>query len=537
MANILSMAKQEQIRALAAAGWSRRKIAKHLKINRRTVSSYLNDHSDGEISENPNCTISTAGSGTQNDEEPSQRSPQKSKQGRQSECEPFRNVITAGIEKGQSADLIWRDLKTDHDFKHSYESVKRFVRKLREGTAIIEPVQRLECLPGEEAQVDFGFTRTIRNAKGNLTQSNVLRVTLSFSRKGYTETLPSQSTECLIRALENAFRHFGGVPATLVIDNLKAAVKKADWFDPEINPKFASFARHYDTVVLPTKPYTPQHKGKVERDVQYVKRSALKGKEFGSINEQNNHLTVWEKTVADTRIHGTTRKQVNTLFEEHEKAALKPLPIDLFPCFQEGRRKVHRDAYVEVQRSYYAVPPEYIGRQLWVRWTTKTVRILDDKMESVASHVRLEKGQFSACKGARGKTYGEKDGATGLSFSRSSKYWIDECATRIGILASKWAAKIAVNRPETGIRVIQGLLQIGVNGKHLSAEIEQACVSALDAGDYTLSYIKNWLKASAEGNTVYRQEQLNLLDEHEVIRSMSVYQNFLEEQQEDTSTQ
>lgn len=536
------MAKQEQIRALSAAGWSQRKIANHLKINRRTVAFYLAGNTDKTAETDPddknsNCTISTAGSDAPEPGQNPAKIPAKSSPGRRSHCEPFRNLITAGLEKGQTADLIWRDLKSDHGFTHSYESVKRFVRKLRETSTVIEPVQRLECLPGEEAQVDFGFTRTVRNEKGNLTQSNVLRVTLSFSRKGYTETLPSQSTECLIRALENAFRHFGGVPATLVIDNMKAAVKKADWFDPAINPKFASFARHYGTVVLPTKPYTPQHKGKVERDVQYVKKSALKGKQFDSINEQNKHLIDWEKTVADTRIHGTTRKQVNVYFEEYEKSELKPLPVDLFPCYQEGRRTVHRDAYVEVQRAYYAVPPEYIGRKLWVRWTTKTVRILDDKMELIASHVVLPPGKFSACKGARGKPYvktGEAGGSAAMP--KASKYWVDEAATRIGIQASKWATAVAANRPETGIRVIQGLLQLAAAGKHLSVDIEQACVSALAAGDHSLSYVKDWLNAPAEGRTNYHQEQLGFVDEHAVIRPMSVYQNFLEEI-ENTSNQ
>jgi len=377
------MAKQQQVITLFQAGWSRRRIAKHLNINRRTVSRYIAGQpiapkctiptTGSDDPAEPKCTIPTAGSDDPADSKctistAGSRHQSNAKSGRKSFCEPYRNLIASGIEKGQSADLIWRDLKADHGFAHSYESVKRFVRQLKREKGLIEPVQRLECNPGEEAQVDFGFARTLRNEKGNLVQSNVLRVTLSFSRKAYTETLPSQSTEYLVRALENAFRHFGGVPATLLVDNLKAAVKKPDWYDPEINPKFADFANHYGTAVLPTRPYTPQHKGKVESDVKYVKNSALKGKSFNSIAEQNQHLQKWEETVADTRIHGTTKKQVDSYFREHEKAALKPLPLDLFPCYQEGKRKVHRDAFVEVQSAYYAAPPEYIGHELWARW-------------------------------------------------------------------------------------------------------------------------------------------------------------------------
>jgi hypothetical protein len=138
--------------------------------------------------------------------------------------------------------------------------------------------------------------------------------------------------------LENAFRHFGGVTATVVIDNLKAGVIRADWFDPEINPKLAEFARHYGTVILPTRPAMPRHKGKVEASVKYAQNNAVKGRSFGSLAAQNSFLSEWERNVADTRIHGTTRRQVGKLFAEVEKPALQPLPAGLFPVFEEARR-------------------------------------------------------------------------------------------------------------------------------------------------------------------------------------------------------
>jgi transposase len=114
------------------------------------------------------------------------------------------------------------------------------------------------------------------------------------------------ATDNFIAAIENAFHYFGGVAKSLVIDNLKAAVKNADWYDPEIHPKLQSFAAHYGTVFLPTKPYTPEHKGKVESGVKYAKNNALAGHVFASLSEQNAHLLEWEEHVPDTRIHGTT---------------------------------------------------------------------------------------------------------------------------------------------------------------------------------------------------------------------------------------
>ena len=112
---------------------------------------------------------------------------------------------------------------------------------------------------------------------GKRRKTHVLRVVLSHSRKGYSEAVCRQTTDDFLRCLEDAFRHFGGVPRRLVLDNLKAAVKKADWFDPEINPKVRSFGEYYGTVFLPTRPYTPRHKGKVERGVDYVQENALRG--------------------------------------------------------------------------------------------------------------------------------------------------------------------------------------------------------------------------------------------------------------------
>lgn len=506
MANYLTMADIIRIRTLAQAGWSVRRIARELGYDRRTISKYARiegdpAHAPPELGESKS-TISTAGN-----------SP-----GRSHEAAPYRERIEALLEKGLTAESIWRELCQEHGYGHSYESVKRYVRKLKDQQP--KRIWRLECQPAEEAQIDFGVVRCLRHANGKLGYANVLRVTLSFSRRGYTEALPFQSTECFIRALENAFRHFGGVPATLRIDNLKAAVNKADWYDPELNPKIEAFAAHYGTVVIPTRPYTPQHKGKVERDVAYVKKSALKGKEFGCLQELNQNLRTWEAGVADQRIHGTTRKQVLCHFEEQEKQALRPLPPELFVCYQEATRSVHRDSYVEVQRAYYQVPAEYVGRRVWVRWDSKMLHVLDERLLPIVSHVRLEPGRFSHCLGARGL---RKDTA-----HHTSLYWINRAAL-LGAFAEKWATATARNRPEHCIRVLQGLLSLHDGGKHRSAIIDKACEIALASGDYTLKAIKRLLELlELPGESPLPvQEQLFLCEDHPLIRPLSHYQKFL----------
>ena len=233
----------------------------------------------------------------------------------------------------------------EHGFTGRYNTVKRFTGCLIATSPL--PYRRMETVAGEEMQVDFGQGAWIKeeDQRQRRRRPHVFRVTLSFSHKGYSEVVWRQDTESFLRCLENAFRHFGGVPKTTVVDNLKAAVLQADWFDSELNPKLQSFACQYGTVILPTKPRTPQHKGKVEAAVKYVQDNALKGRTFKSLAEQNLFLDQWEKNVADKRIHGTVRQQVEALFAQ-ERPALQALPAELFPSFHEAKRRVHRAGYL-----------------------------------------------------------------------------------------------------------------------------------------------------------------------------------------------
>ncbi|MCA9161157.1 MAG: IS21 family transposase, partial [Planctomycetales bacterium] len=249
--------------------------------------------------------------------------------------------------------------------------------------------------PGEEAQIDFGTGAPYLDSEGKKRRTHVLRVVLSHSRKAYSEVVTRQTTECFITAIENSFHAFGGVPRTIVVDNLKAAVIKADWFDPELNPKLLDFCRHYNTTVLPTKPYTPRHKGKVERGVAYVQDNALKGRVFESVVKQNEYLANWERTVADTRIHGTLKCQVGKLFESVERGVLQPLPRERFPFYHEACRVVSRDGHIEVAKSFYSVPPEYVTWEVWSRWDSRMVRVFNKKWEQIAVHARVAPGKYS----------------------------------------------------------------------------------------------------------------------------------------------
>ena len=510
MANQLKMATVQTILALHSRGWSFRRIARELGVDRGAVRRHVRlTEEKGSPTAKPTPDSdagnrSNAAPASGSDAETQPNLPAGS--GPLSKAEPFREIIEAKLEGGLSFQRIWQDLRTEHGFDGGYDSIKRFARRLKAATPL--PFRRMECGPGEEAQVDFGTGALICDPDGKRRRTHVLRIVLSHSRKSYSEAVRRQTTENFIRCIENAFHHFGGAPKTLVVDNLKAAVIKADWFDPDLNPKLQAFCEHYGTVILPTKPRTPRHKGKVEAGVKYVQANALKGRTFTSLNEQNRFLKEWEVSIADTRIHGTTRKQVSKVFEEVERESLLPLPVDRFPFFHEAKRSVHRDGHVEVDKAYYSVPPEYLGWRLWVRWDSRTVRIFDKNMQQITMHIRHEPGRFS--------TRSEHIASEKIAYVERGASWLLNKVSLIGPHAQHWAESMVQERGIQGVRVLVGLMSLAK--QHPDKSIEEACETAQTHGAYRLRTIRELIKRQAP-----KQEQFEFMQEHPIIRNMSEY--------------
>lgn len=536
MSNRLKMAIGHSIQQLHSLHWSHRRIARELGIDRGTVRRHL---SGGVVGSN--AAISPAGSGSSNaatflglpgpDCTPSddvgraesaggsnaaippagcpppfRETKPSFRVGRPSECEPFREIIVAKLAQDLSAQRIYQDLLDVPGFTAGYDSVKRFVRKLGARQAL--PMRRLESAPGVEAQVDFGTGAPVIGPDGKRRKAHVFRIVLSHSRKAYSEATFRQTTEDFIRCVENAFWRLGGVPEILVIDNLRAAVKHPDWFDPELVPKLEAFCTHYGVVILPTRPYMPRHKGKVERGVAYVQGNGLKGHAFGSLEAENRHLAHWERTIADTRIHGTTRRQVGRMFDEFERPALHPLPCERFPFFQEAQRIVSRDGHVEVAKAYYSVPPEYLTRTVWVRWDARLVRIFNHRREQIAIHVRHEQGRFS--------THGEHIAREKINgIERGTAYLLSKVSI-IGVHTRQWAEAMVGARGIEGTRVLLGLLSL--TKKYPSESLEKACEIALSHGAFRLRAIRQLLKRPG-----FKQEPLPFLEEHPLIRPLDDY--------------
>lgn len=520
MANTLTVQQQEAIRKLATLGWKIRRIARELGVSRNTVRQYvraleptspgtlaeaiLSSATGGPIQTDP---LSTLGS--------SQTDPLSTagKNGRKSLCEDQASLILSKVQAGLTAQRIYQDLKLEVSFSGSYESVKRYVGKLRQANPQL--VCRLEVQPAEEVQVDFGAGPNLVGADGKKTRTWIFRVVLSHSRKGYTEAVLRQNTETFLRCLENAFRHFGGASLTVNLDNFKGAVLKFDWADPQLNPKLREFARHYDTVVVPCLPKTPEHKGKVENSIRYVRDNALAGRTFDSLAALNQALAHWERSVADVRIHGTTKRQVAEVFAA-EKPFLKPLPASLFACFQEGQRTVHRDGHIEVEKAYYHVPPEYLRRDVWVRYDSREVRIFvqqkDSTLKLIQTHRRLEPGRFTNPRGLGGG-YGP--------VQRHLQYWLGR-AQQLGTSCAQWARELADQRGIGGIRSLMGL--VNLVDRHSFAAVNRACAKASAKGTWRLRDVTALLEATET------QTQLTFEEHHPLIRNLSEYGVFIRNQ-------
>jgi len=504
VSNLLKMAKVQSILSLHAQGRSAREIARILQVDRGTVRKYLSLGLSG-----PKPAIAPTGSGASKPAAPGESSKSANapigSAGPLSRCAPYRETVLAKAAEGLSAQRIYQDLVAE-GAAVSYDSVRRYLRRL--GHVRPLPFRRMECAAGEEAQVDFGTGAPIVGSDGKRRRTHVFRIVLSHSRKGYSEATFRQTTDDFLTALENAFRHFGGVPKTLVIDNLKAAVKHPDWFDPELTPKVAAFCRHYGTVILPTRPYMPRHKGKVEAGVKYVQNNALASRTFDSLVAENQYLAHWEATVADTRIHGTTKQQVGKVFAECERAALLPLPSELFANFYEAQRKVNRDGHVEVAKAYYSAPPEYLGRTVWVRWDARLVRLFNQRFEQIALHLRREPGRFS--------TLGEHVAAEKINGIERGATWLLRKVEAVGDHAHEWAQAMLHARGIEGTRVLQGLLALAV--KHPATELDNACKTALSHGAFRLRTLRQLVKHQSPS-----QQPLPFLDEHPIIRPLGDY--------------
>lgn len=364
---------------------SDRQIARDTGFNRRTVKRYR-QWADAEgllVGEMPSLGELQA--------RVSASFPEKTPPQNQSSLEAYREPVKNWVKAGVEIAAIHQRLM-ERGYTGSYASVWRFVRSIKPSEKQRTTV-RVETKPGEEAQVDFGYGgRMIDPATGKQRKAWAFVMTLAWSRHQYVEFVWNQKIATFLRCFRNAWEFFGGVTERVRTDNLKAAILKAVYDDPQVQLSFRECAQHYGFLIAPCRVATPEHKGKVEQGgVHYVCRNFLGGREPAPLTQNNRDVLIWCNTTAGLRTHGTTQEKPLERFEQVEKACLNPLPETPYDLAVWKQAKVYRDCYVTFESAFYSVPARLYPSKVWVCAGSKQVRIFDQKYNLVATHERATK--------------------------------------------------------------------------------------------------------------------------------------------------
>jgi transposase len=424
-----------------------------------------------------------------------------------SACEPYRDFIAEALRLGRNAMAIWQDLVEDHGFTARYASVRRFVVTLR-GTSSPEARVVITTAPGEEGQVDYGDGPMVRHPQtGKYRRTRLFVLTLGHSRKAVRLLVWHSSTQVWAELHERAFRRLGGTVRVIVLDNLKEGVLTPDIYDPALNPLYRDVLTHYGVVALPCRVGDPDRKGKVEAGVGHAKKTPLRGLRFESLDQAQAYLDRWEAHWADTRIHGTTKRQVAAMFAE-EQPALGPLPLEPFRYYRFGVRTVHLDGCVEVDAAYYGAPPGWIGRRVDVQWNDLFVRLLDPKTgQLLREHVRAPRGWHRIEDADRSRRTPPKTVA------------LLEAAMRVGPSVSALCDHIHRHEGEAGVRRILGVLALAK--KHGPAVVEDAAKAALDLGVPTYRFLRRYLDRRPPVPLTLRQVD-------PLIRQLTLYRDLID---------
>jgi transposase len=522
MSNVLDNDKQQQILALGRLGWSLRRIEQALAVRRETISGYLKAagiavHGRGRRSESkpkpaiseevstdlwPKPAITSEGVSTD-----PLRPPRPGRAPSASACEPYREIIAEALSRGRNAVAIWQDLVDDYGFPARYASVRRFVVALR-GSNPTDARVVITTAPGEEGQVDYGEGPMVRDrGTGKYRRTRLFVLTLGYSRKSVRLLVWHSSAQVWAELHERALRRLGGTVRVIVLDNLKEGVLTPDVYDPTLNPLYRDVLAHYGVVALPCRVGDPDRKGKVEAGVGHTQKTPLRGLRFETLEEAQAYLDRWDARWADTRIHGTTKRQVAAMFAE-EQPALGALPLEPFRYYRFGVRTVHLDGCVEVEAAYYGAPPGWIGRRVDVQWNDLFVRLLDPKTgQLLREHVRAPRGWHQIEDADRPRRTPPKTLA------------LLDAAMRVGPAVSTICDHIHRHEGEAGVRRILGVLTLAK--KHGPAVLEDAAKAALDLGVPTYRFLRRYLERRLPAPLTLRQVD-------PLIRQLTLYRDLID---------
>jgi len=354
---MLTMYQQITVQTLHKQGRNKTEIAKLLGCHRHTVTNVLNRKTSIE----------------------------KQTRNKSSMLDPYKQQIADWHKEDISRLRINEKLQEEYKLHVSYINVCKYMQK-----HFPKPVEAFGVQltnPGEEAELDFGYLGMLPGLNGKPVKTWGLVVVLSYSRVGYYAICYDQKLETLIKEITNAFSYFGGVTLRLKIDNMRTAILENQHYDLQFNQDFLEFANHYQTVIIPCTPYSPEQKGKVESGVKYLQQNFVSGRTFTDDRDIAVKLKEWMSNYANQRIHGTTRKVPWVELTVKERTSLQPLPNNPFAFFNRSTRKVAPNCHIHFENNYYSVPFSLVGKEVTVRWNESLVRIVS-LGEQVALHLK-----------------------------------------------------------------------------------------------------------------------------------------------------
>jgi transposase len=399
--------------------------------------------------------------------------------------EGHKDLVIELMEKEVSGVRIHEELKKE-GLEISYPSVARYVESIKGKNNVCV---RFHTEVGEEAQVDFGYVGLLPKSNGKKGKAWVFNMRLSYSRLDYYEIVNDQKVETFLMCHINAFRFFEGVPKLVKIDNLKAAILNANFYEPVYQRAYKAMSEHYGYEIIPCRVRKPQEKGKVEAGIKYVKSNFFKGRNFNNRGDVESQLRDWIKYKCNSRIHGTTKKVPQEVFINEEKKMLKELPLEPYTIGILAKRKVCKDCHITVDSSYYSVPYKYVAKFVEVHIKEKLVSILHDGKE-IAVHIKsTEKGSFVTNQ----SHYNQYKLFTPESAEYRSKY--QERMKKIGSYAVELFAVILIKKPNSWYRAIKGILNL--KNLYDDRTIDLSCKRALAFEITEYSTVKNICKTGS----------------------------------------
>ncbi len=386
--------------------------------------------------------------------------------------------------------VIWQRLRDEQGLTASVASLRRYVRAQFPEHARAGEVEvwRPPLPPGAEAQVDYGYLGTWFDPRaGRRRRVWAFSMVLRYSRYLFIRPVIQMDQRAWTESHVQAFEFFGGVPARVVSDNLKAGVARPDLYDPKINRAYAELARHYAVLIDPARAYHPKDKPSIEAHQRYIRSSFFAGRDWPSLEAMAADAVRWCAEVAAQRrprvLEGRTPAGV---FAAEEAAALLPLPRTGFELAAWSRPKVAPDAHAKVGKTLYSLPYKLIGRQLDARATGTVVEFFADA-QLVKTHPFQERGRRTDWADLPEQKAG---------FFMRTPVWCRSQAALVGPACDTLVTELLTVDALFRLRQAQGVLRLGQ--KHGDARLEAACRRALQAGDPSYKTVKGILAAGTE---------------------------------------